>query len=63
MKTDRLLADLRRLLPEGIRLVVGGAGARGVRRGPQGIEYAQDWNVLEAWLKDLVESHKKRSKA
>ncbi len=54
IKTDRLLATLRGHLPPGVRLLVGGAGARGVRRGPQGVEYAGSWDELEAWLKALA---------
>lgn len=53
VKTDRLLAALRALLPERVRLLVGGAGARGVRRGPQGVEYAGSWDELQAWLLSL----------
>ncbi len=37
--TDRVLADLRRVLPEDVRLVVGGRGARRGRRGPRGVDY------------------------
>ena len=48
--TDRRLAALREALPAGIRLVVGGAGARGVRRGPRGVEYAED---LAGWAEAL----------
>jgi methanogenic corrinoid protein MtbC1 len=62
VKTDRQLAELRRRLPTDVRLLVGGAGARGVRRGPQGIEYALDWDVLEAWLKDLVDTHRRKAR-
>ena len=46
VETDRRLAALRERLPERVRLFVGGAGARGVRRGPRGVEYAE---TLEAW--------------
>jgi len=51
--TDRVIADLRRLLPEGVRLLVGGRGARGVRRGPRGVDYAADWAALERWCAQL----------
>ena len=50
VETDRRLAALRDLLPGDVRLVVGGEGARGVRRGPRGVEYTDD---LEAWNQAL----------
>ena len=37
VQTDRIVADLRRTLPRKIELIVGGSGARGVRRGPRGV--------------------------
>lgn len=46
VETDRQLADLRSKLPKAMRLVVGGQGARGVRRGPRGIEYIES---LDGW--------------
>jgi len=51
--TDRVIADLRRLLPEEVRLLVGGRGARGVRRGPRGVDYVADWPALERWCENL----------
>ncbi|MEO0649493.1 MAG: MerR family transcriptional regulator [Planctomycetota bacterium] len=48
--TDRKLSELRRLLPADVRLVVGGAGARGVRRGPRGIEYALGLQDFRNWI-------------
>jgi len=39
---DRRIAKLRDELPEGIGLIVGGAGARGIRRGPRGVEFIGD---------------------
>ena len=51
--TDRVIAELRRLLPEDVRLLVGGRGARGVRRGPRGVDYAADWAALERWCGEL----------
>lgn len=51
--TDRVLADLRDRLPETARLVVGGAGARGARRGPRGVEYVQDLAAMGDWLQAL----------
>ncbi len=53
--TDRTLAELRRRLPKKMRLIVGGQGARGVRRGPRGIEYVEslaDWDAAMAGLSD-----------
>ncbi len=50
VETDRTLAALRRELPESVRIVVGGAGARRARRGPRGIEYVDD---LEQWAELL----------
>lgn len=52
VETDRQLGALRRMLPEDVHLIVGGDGARGVRRGPRGVEYAAD---LESWTKRLTE--------
>jgi methylmalonyl-CoA mutase cobalamin-binding subunit len=51
--TDRELAALRKDLPEATRLVVGGPGARGTRRGPRGVEYVENlaaWDALVAAL-------------
>ena len=50
--TDRRLAGLRAALPDEVRLIVGGEGARGVRRGPRGVEYVEDF---EAWERALAE--------
>ena len=44
--TDRTIAELRKLLPADVQLVIGGGGARGVRRGPRGVTYVES---LEAW--------------
>lgn len=46
VETDRTLGELRKELPPTVRLVVGGGGARGVRRGPRGITYV---GTLRAW--------------
>ena len=54
IQTDREIAELRKLLPEHVRLVVGGRGARGARRGPRGVEYAEDLAAFETWLFDLA---------
>jgi methanogenic corrinoid protein MtbC1 len=45
-ETYRMLRELRRALPAGIRLVVGGGGVQTTRRSPKGVECAKD---LEAW--------------
>lgn len=48
--TDRVLRDLRSRLPTDVELVVGGAGARGARRGVQGATYVDGLEALGAWL-------------
>jgi len=62
VKTDRTLAKLRADLPDSVRLVVGGKGARGVRRGPQGVEYALDLVAFERLVKDLGVTKRRPSK-
>jgi methylmalonyl-CoA mutase cobalamin-binding subunit len=57
VKTDRLLAELRQALEPEVRVLVGGAGARGARRGPHGVEYAVTWDELERWLRELAVAH------
>jgi DNA-binding transcriptional MerR regulator/methylmalonyl-CoA mutase cobalamin-binding subunit len=54
VETDRVLAELRRQLPPEIRLAVGGRGARGVRRGPRGVEYPEGLEGFGRWLQALV---------
>ncbi len=56
VETDRQLAGLRAKLPDDIRLIVGGEGARGVRRGPRGVEYVDDIAQWEAALTKLVDA-------
>ncbi|MHC4973586.1 MAG: MerR family transcriptional regulator [Planctomycetota bacterium] len=51
VETDRALARLRDMLPAHVRLVVGGRGARGPRRGPRGIEYTVGLKEFAAWLR------------
>ncbi|TAH37376.1 MAG: MerR family transcriptional regulator [Planctomycetota bacterium] len=55
VETDRHLAELRRALPEPVRLAIGGDGARGVRRGPRGVEYLDGFAAFETWLARLRE--------
>jgi DNA-binding transcriptional MerR regulator/methylmalonyl-CoA mutase cobalamin-binding subunit len=51
VESDRKLADLRaRLAPE-VRMIVGGAGARGVRRGPRGVAYGGSLEALGRFLR------------
>ncbi|MHC4549865.1 MAG: MerR family transcriptional regulator [Planctomycetota bacterium] len=50
VETDRALARLRERLPADVRLVVGGRGARGARRGPRGVDYVGDLDEFGAWL-------------
>jgi len=52
--TDRQLADLRARLPVEVPLVVGGRGARGVRRGHRGIHYIDSFERFRAWLRALA---------
>jgi DNA-binding transcriptional MerR regulator len=54
VETDRALGALRRDLPREIRLVVGGRGARGVRRGPRGVEYPDGLEGLLKWVEKAV---------
>ena len=54
VSTDRRLAELRRLLPPGIALVVGGRGARGPRRAPGDVRFMADLAELEAWVDACV---------
>jgi DNA-binding transcriptional MerR regulator/methylmalonyl-CoA mutase cobalamin-binding subunit len=54
VETDRSLSELRRKLPADIALVVGGAGARGIRRGPRGVDFIEDFGAFERWLGPLL---------
>ncbi|HTE06429.1 MAG TPA: MerR family transcriptional regulator [Planctomycetota bacterium] len=53
--TDRTLAELRRAVPARLRILVGGRGARGVRRGPRGIDYLSEPVLTDfgRWLQAL----------
>jgi len=53
VRTDRALAELRAALPRDVRIVVGGEGARGVRRGPRSLEYAQTPREIARWAARL----------
>lgn len=50
--TDRVLGELRAKLPREVTLLVGGAGARGPRRGPAGIRYLETMEAFDTWLRD-----------
>lgn len=53
VETDRVLVELRDMLPEGCELVVGGEGARGPRRGPRGVRVLSSSQKLARWLRRL----------
>ena len=53
VEADRTIAQLRDALPEGVRLVVGGQGARGPRRGPRGIDYMASFDQFDDWIKSF----------
>jgi len=53
---DRALAELRRQLPAGTELVVGGAGARRGRRGPRGVRFFERFTEFGRWLSEQVPS-------
>ncbi|MHC4819639.1 MAG: MerR family transcriptional regulator [Planctomycetota bacterium] len=50
VETDRLLSELRRGLPDGTALLVGGAGARRGRWGARGTVYLKTLHDLANWL-------------
>ncbi|MCK6459051.1 MAG: cobalamin-dependent protein [Planctomycetes bacterium] len=52
VESDRLLAGLRERLAPEVRLIAGGSGARGVRRGPRGIAYATTLADLRRILRE-----------
>jgi methanogenic corrinoid protein MtbC1 len=49
-QTDRLLRQLREEMPDEVDVLVGGAGARGIRRGPPGITYLEKLGDFVLWL-------------
>jgi methanogenic corrinoid protein MtbC1 len=51
VESDRQLAELRSRLAPGLLLIAGGSGAKGVRRGPRGIEYAETLEALRRILR------------
>ena len=52
VETDRRIALLRQRLPESVRLVIGGMGARGIRRGPRHVEYTETMADFQRWVRD-----------
>lgn len=50
---DRIVKQLRDLLPPGVRLFVGGAGTRRPRRAPRGIEYLEDFDAFQRILRGM----------
>lgn len=54
IETDRRLGELRERLPDGLRLAVGGRGARGVRRPLKGVDYLGELAELRRWLSELT---------
>jgi DNA-binding transcriptional MerR regulator/methylmalonyl-CoA mutase cobalamin-binding subunit len=53
VETDKAVRRLRLMIPDSIRIAIGGRGARGVRRGPRGIDFFQDLETFESWLRRL----------
>ncbi len=53
VETDRTIAALRKQLAPEVALIVGGAGARGVRRGPRDVTYVEDLSALDSVLKGM----------
>jgi DNA-binding transcriptional MerR regulator len=53
VETDRHLGELRRSLDPAIRLVIGGQGARGVRRGPRGVDYIRTLDDFSTYLRTI----------
>lgn len=51
--TDRMLGELRRLLPPDLRLAAGGEGMRGPRRGSPGVTRLLDLADLSPWVQGL----------
>ncbi len=52
VESDRKLAELRAQLAPQVRLIAGGSGARGARRGPRGISYATTLGDLRRILRE-----------
>ncbi|MBL7008619.1 MAG: MerR family transcriptional regulator [Planctomycetes bacterium] len=52
VEADRQIRELERQLPAGAALMVGGAGARSVRRGVRGVIYLESLMELEAWARE-----------
>ncbi len=56
IETDRHVAALRKMLPDSVDLVIGGRGARGIRRGPRGVVYVDSLGDLEDWVRERAKS-------
>ncbi|MHC4922516.1 MAG: MerR family transcriptional regulator [Planctomycetota bacterium] len=56
IETDRQVAALRKMLPDSVALVIGGRGARGIRRGPRGVIYLESLGDLEDWVRERTAS-------
>ncbi len=54
VETDRHIAELRTRLPDSVRVIVGGHGARGVRRGPRDVEYVESLEAFEEVVRAMV---------
>jgi len=61
VETDRRLSELRGLIPHSTSLVIGGRGARGIRRGPRGIDYVSSLPDFSAWVADLGQPDRMRA--
>lgn len=57
VETGKAIRQLRRMIPDDIRIAVGGRGVRSVRRGPRGIDFFQDLETFESWLRGLEPVH------
>ena len=54
VQTDRCLVHLREMLPDEVRIVVGGRGSRGARRGPRGVEYRETLEGFLDWMREVA---------
>ncbi|MCC6673419.1 MAG: MerR family transcriptional regulator [Planctomycetes bacterium] len=51
--TDKAIRELLATLPDGVKVAVGGLGARGIRRGVPGVSYCEDFDSFVAWMQSL----------